>query len=111
MTYNTLAFALFLLAVLLLYFIVPKKGRWIVLLTASYAFYLFNNSFLVVFILITTLSVYLCGRLLGTLTDRFKKAKKELGREEKRRSRKKPTGRKNGSSLRRSLSTSACCSF
>lgn len=62
MTYNTLAFALFLLAVLLLYFIVPKKGRWIVLLTASYAFYLFNNSFLVVFILITTLSVYLCGR-------------------------------------------------
>lgn len=84
MTYNTLIFAVFLLAALLFYFIVPKRGRWIVLLMASYAFYLFNNSFLVVFILITTLSVYLCGRLLGGLADRFKKAKKELDREGKK---------------------------
>lgn len=84
MTYNTLIFALFLLVALILYFVVPKRGRWIVLLTVSYVFYLFNSSFLIVFILITTLSVYLCGRLLGALSDRFKKEKKELDREGKK---------------------------
>lgn len=85
MTYNTLIFAAFLLVTLLLYFIVPKRARWAVLLTASFAFYIFNGSFLVAFILVTTLSVYLCARLLGRLGDDFKKAKAGLDKEEKKR--------------------------
>lgn len=109
MTYNTLIFALFLLVALILYFVVPKRGRWIVLLTVSYVFYLFNSSFLIVFILITTLSVYLCGRLLGALSDRFKKEKRSLTGKAKRRSSRESTEKRNGSSCRRFLSISACC--
>ncbi len=43
MTFNSPAFLLFLLGVLILHGIVPKSIRWLVLLTASYCFYAWWN--------------------------------------------------------------------
>lgn len=49
-------FLLFLAVFFLLYFVVPKKFRWIVLLTGSYVFYIVNSKTLAVFLIATTLS-------------------------------------------------------
>ena len=50
MALNSLAFIAFLALVLLVYYIVPKKFQWIVLLVASYGFYLTSGVKNVVFI-------------------------------------------------------------
>ena len=84
MSYNTLVFIAFLGITLLLYYIVPKKFRWIVLLTASCGYYILNSSALIAFVFITTLSIYLCGLWLGKINERFKKAKGSFSKEEKK---------------------------
>ena len=68
MSFISLYFLLFLAVVILLYYIVPKKHRWIVLLVASYVFYLLNDLKAVIFIIVTTLTVYLSARKLKLLT-------------------------------------------
>ena len=55
---------LFLPAVLLLYFIVPKKFRNLVLLIASLYFYTFGEKFLVLVMVFSTLVDYKCGHLI-----------------------------------------------
>ena len=54
-------FAVLLLAVAV-YYVVPKRGRWIVLLTFSLLFYLLISTYLIVFLLATALSVYFAAR-------------------------------------------------
>ena len=54
-------FGVLLLAVAV-YYIVPKRGRWIVLLTFSLLFYLLISTYLIVFLLATALSVYFAAR-------------------------------------------------
>lgn len=58
MLFNSLAFLLFFPIVLLLHWITPKKYRWIVLLIASYFFYMSWNPYLVILILGTTIVSY-----------------------------------------------------
>lgn len=58
MLFNSLAFAVFLPIVFLLYWAIPQKYRWIVLLTASYYFYMSWNVKYVVLILFTTAVSY-----------------------------------------------------
>lgn len=54
MLFNSLAFAVFLPIVFLLYWAMPQKYRWIVLLISSYYFYMSWNVKYVVLILFTT---------------------------------------------------------
>ena len=74
MVFNSLEFFLFYPAVLLLYFLVPKlwdgkkepsrltvEFRWIMLLAASYYFYLTWNWKLIYLIVFTTLISFFCG--------------------------------------------------
>ena len=58
MLFNSLAFAVFLPIVFLLYWAIPQKYRWIVLLIASYYFYMSWNVKYVVLILFTTAISY-----------------------------------------------------
>lgn len=51
-----------LLVAVAVYYIVPKKGRWIVLLGFSLLFYLLISTYLIVFLLATALSVYWAAR-------------------------------------------------
>ena len=88
MAYTSLNFMLFLAVVILLYYAVPKKIQWAILLIASYAFYLFSGVKQVVFIMATTLITYAAGRLMQKKRDAFKRDLEEngaeLSRDEKR---------------------------
>ena len=61
MIFNSIEFLIFLPIVFCLFWIFPKKYRYIVLLIASYFFYIYWNWKLIILILITTLVSYLCG--------------------------------------------------
>lgn len=64
MLFNSLAFAMFLPVVFVLYWCLPHKYRWGVLLISSYYFYMSWNPKYVMLIFLTTFAAYLAGRLL-----------------------------------------------
>lgn len=64
MSFNSVAFAIFLTLVFFIYWALPRKKQWIILLLASYYFYMSWNIKYVVLIMLTTVISYLCGRLL-----------------------------------------------
>ena len=72
MAYTSFSFLGFLVLVAAVYYIVPKRFQWAVLLTASYAFYLFSGIAHVFFIIGTTLITYLAGRLMQSIRDDYK---------------------------------------
>ena len=61
MNFNSFEFLIFLAIVLVLYFVLPHKFRWIMLLIASYYFYMSWNASLVFLIFGTTLVSYLAA--------------------------------------------------
>lgn len=65
MIFNSLEFLIFLPIVYLLYWVIPKKYKWIFLLLASYIFYMFWNATLIFLILFTTLVSYLAGIMIS----------------------------------------------
>ena len=65
MAYTTLLFLLFVIGTFVLYFAVPQKYRWIVLLAASYVFYLSYGVKLAAYILFTTLTIYGAALWMG----------------------------------------------
>ena len=64
MTFNSIPFLIFYPIVLLLYFVLPKKIRWVMLLGASYFFYAFYSPELLFLIIGTTLVSWLCAMLI-----------------------------------------------
>ena len=64
MNFNSWQFLVFLPIVLLLYWIIPHRFRWIFLLAASYFFYMCWNAWLIFLIVGTTLVSYLAGILM-----------------------------------------------
>ena len=62
MLFNSIDFMIFFPAVLLIYFVLPAKIRYIWLLISSYYFYMCWNPAYVVLIFISTIITYLCGR-------------------------------------------------
>ncbi len=61
MNFNSLEFLIYLAVVLVLYFILPHKVRWVLLLAASYYFYMSWNATLIFLIVGTTLISYLAA--------------------------------------------------
>lgn len=88
MTIVSLAFFLFVTATVLLYYLVPKKYRWAVLLAASWVFYWVNGKLLVLVLLGVSLVTWLIGLWIQRINDRsaafLKERGKELPREERR---------------------------
>lgn len=64
MLFNSFAFAIFLPIVFGLYWLLPHRFRWGIILSASYYFYMSWNPRYVTLILFTTIISYLCGILL-----------------------------------------------
>jgi len=58
MQFTSISFLLFAAILLILYYLIPRKGQWILLLAASYVFYLWAGIEHLGFILLTTLSTY-----------------------------------------------------
>ena len=69
MQFTSVSFLLFAALTLLLYFTVPKRGQWWVLLAASYVFYFFAGAEYLLFILYTTAVTYLTARLMQKRAD------------------------------------------
>lgn len=72
MLINSLEFIVFIAIVVLLYSIMPKKVKWLVLLIASYIFYFSNSTKLIIFIIITTLLIYFAALLMGDIDKKTK---------------------------------------
>ena len=64
MLFNSFAFAVFLPIVFVLYWVMPHKVRWILMLVASYYFYMSWNAKYVFLILFTTIISYVAAILL-----------------------------------------------
>lgn len=84
MSLITLNFFLFLLVVAVLYYIVPIKYRWIVLLGGSAWFYLASSGALTIFLFLSIISIYGVGLLLNEQSKIQKAIPKELAKEEKK---------------------------
>lgn len=88
MAFTSFKFLIFVLAVVGLYYVTPKKFRWIELLAASYAFYLISSPNTFVFLLLTTVTTYLGGRVLGYINNKHKahleRYKDTMSREDKK---------------------------
>ena len=72
MNFNSGAFLLFLPAVVLIYWLLPHKLRWLWLLAASYFFYMYWDPRLIVLLLATTLVSYLAALSMVRRPDRKK---------------------------------------
>ena len=70
MTFNSFQFLIFFPIVTLLYFLIPFRFRWALLLVASYYFYMSWNPSLVFLILFTTVVSYAAGILLEKYEDK-----------------------------------------
>ncbi len=76
MLFNSYSFVIFFPIVTVLYFICPKKFRYVLLCVASYYFYSKWNPKYVFLLLAVTLLTYISGLLLNKYNENLKK--KEL---------------------------------
>ncbi len=70
MLFNSLDFLIFFPIVLLVYFIIPKRVKYIWLLIASYYFYMCWNAKYAILILISTIITYVSGLLLENVKNK-----------------------------------------
>lgn len=70
MLFNTIDFAIFLPLVVLIYYLIPHKFRWIFLLAASYFFYMSWRVEYILLIVASTLVDYFSGIRMERLPDR-----------------------------------------
>lgn len=87
MLFTSYGFIGFAVALLLLYYIVPKKWQWPLLLIASCAFYAMADPRYLLFIGCTSLSVWLCARKMEDIQNGCAaslRANKKLSRDEKK---------------------------
>lgn len=64
-------FAAFVAGAIAVYYLTPGKHQWKVLLGLSYVFYLLADVRAVIFILITSISTFFAGKLIGRINDEF----------------------------------------
>ncbi len=88
MDFISVSFMMFVAVLAILYFLVPGKCKWVVLLLGSYAFYVCSSAKALVFLVTTTFVTFVTGLALGRenskLSQTLKERKEELSREEKK---------------------------
>lgn len=88
MSFTSLVFALFVIAGLVVYYVTPKRFRYIVLLLLSYAFYIITCKQYVVYIVVTTVSTYFAALKISRIAkgqkEYLKQNKEILSKEEKK---------------------------
>ena len=68
-------FILFVFTAVVLYYVLPHKIQWLVLLAASYVYYIYSGPRYVCFILFSTLCSYGCGRLIEHFSEKKEEGK------------------------------------
>ena len=71
MTFTSFSFLLFVAAVFVVYFILPRRVRWLVLLGASLAYCWMCSKRLIVWLVLTSMTVYIAALWLHTLNGRM----------------------------------------
>lgn len=88
MLFTSFEFIIFLGIVIAGYYIIPKRLQWIFLLAASYIFYCLASPVYLIYIAVTTLSVYFCTKIIQARKDnfdvRYNGIKKKLDRQQKK---------------------------
>lgn len=78
MSILSVKFLVFFCVLILGYYLIPAKFRWIVLLVGSYAFYAMGNWKWLFLILFTTVQTFFAARLLGEINRRMKEEIKQI---------------------------------
>ncbi len=65
MLFNSLDFGLFLLIVTTVYSVIPRSARWVLMLAASYFFYMYWRAEYIVLIILSTLVDYVASIKIG----------------------------------------------
>ncbi len=88
MLFTSFRFIIFLIVLFILFYSIPKRFQWMLLLIASYVFYCFAGVKYLIYIIATTVTSYLISRRLDhiqSITSAYLKEKKaELSREERK---------------------------
>ena len=84
MELTSLTFFALVFLICLIYYLVPKKGQWIVLLVASMAFFILSCGVLTVYLVAATAVVYLGALWLSKKADDFNRVKKELDKAQRK---------------------------
>ena len=84
MSITSLVFVIFVAIAGVVYYLVPKKMQWIVLLVASLFFYAISSTVLTLFMIASTLLIYLGALKIQDLNDEFKAKKSELEKAERK---------------------------
>ena len=88
MSFTSYEFIAFLIAIFLLYYIIPKKFQWILLLIGSYVFYAFAGIDFLLYILATTLTTWFAATRITKIQDErneyFAAHKADMDREAKK---------------------------
>ncbi len=84
MQLTSVSFLLFAAVLLAVYYLVPKKWQWGVLLAGSGAFYLAAGPVSIAFMAMTAVTTYTATRMMGTGQEKLEAGKAELSREEKK---------------------------
>lgn len=88
MLFTSYSFIIFLVLLFVIYYVIPRKYQWGLLLAASYIFYSFAGVKYLLYILLTTISTYVVSRKISKLqeiqADYLIKHKGELLKEEKK---------------------------
>lgn len=86
MAFTSIDFLIFLLVSVLAYYVIPLRFRWIMLLLASYGFYLSGGVGVLGYILFTTITTYLCGCLIGSVRSKGETKEEKVKIRKKKRS-------------------------
>ena len=88
MLFTSYEFIAFLTLVFILYYVIPKRFQWPLLLVASYVFYFTSGASNLFYIVITTVSTYFLMQQIQKVRDvqeaYLKEHKKEMSREERK---------------------------
>lgn len=88
MSLTSTYFIIFLILLIPIYYLVPKKIQWCILLAASLVFYAFGGWYNIFYVLFTSFTIYGGTRLMDKLNNRQKEYlkinKESLSKDEKK---------------------------
>ncbi len=84
MSFISFKYAVFLILVVLMYYIIPKKYRYFVLLIGSFIFYYLSSKILGMFLLTSIITVYILGLLIDRENLKIKCIDESISKEDKK---------------------------
>ena len=84
MEITSLVFLAFVGVTFIVYYLIPKRYQWVVLLSASLLFFVTSSALLTLYMLFTTAVIYFGAKGIQKYKDEFAKKKKELQKPERK---------------------------